>query len=247
MQRPESDANMGDVGVVRREYKEGNPFNVFGVHDLVIALCKRLGIVPERLTNSIMEFELFVDPKRTYLAVTYLDRERLPEADEVFGEFEFLARPINLQRFPIGAKEPERGPEKGQSTDGMSVMEFDPQRWLNERLVFWQRQLRLLDWNLSAELSTVAETRGKAALTNVYSFTKEARIRLLAPEEFPPPSDRTGNWDMEYTLVHELVHLHMEGWGEDARVEDSPAWVAKECAIDMMADALVRLGRGEIR
>jgi hypothetical protein len=120
--------------------------------------------------------------------------------------------------------------------------------WLAERCAFWQRQLRLEDWDVLAEFATQREIEGCSGQTNTVRDLKKARIRILSPDEQPPWSESTyRDDDPEQTLVHELLHLHLAYWVGEAENKDSPVFEAKEFAIDATASALVRLARGERR
>lgn len=125
-------------------------------------------------------------------------------------------------------------------------MVFDHDLWLQERLAFWQRQLRLLDWDITAEFSTYNEMQGRSGLLWHNEESKEARIRILGRAEWPSPSTAYGTWDEEAFLLHELFHLFYLHWDTSEDKED-PIYIAKEQAVDLLATALLRLARGEPR
>lgn len=136
----------------------------------------------------------------------------------------------------------------GHSTEDLMAARDARNARLSERLAFWQRQLRLQDWEITAELANVHEVGSRCALSNVNPSCKEARIRILAVAEWPVPSERVGLWDLEYFLIHELVHLHLNAWRGPAESDgDSMEYQQKEGAIDLIAGALWRLERGERR
>lgn len=120
------------------------------------------------------------------------------------------------------------------------------QEWLDERLAYWQRILRLQDWRITAEFADARIMEGKSGLTWFGATSKEARVRILPPSEWQSPSMRYGVWDEELFLIHELVHLHLTHW-RDADSATEPTnpnldWEAKEQAIDLLATALFSLG-----
>lgn len=124
--------------------------------------------------------------------------------------------------------------------------EYSP-AWLQERCAFWQRQLRLSDWEITPTYATSHELRGDYAHSQVNGALKESRMRILDPNDADPPSTRTGPYDVEQILIHELLHLHLDAWGGDARDEKCLEFREKEAAIDCMSWALLRLERGERR
>lgn len=69
--------------------------------------------------------------------------------------------------------------------------------WLQERCQFWQRQLRLSDWELIITYATSHELGRDYAHTNVNAALKEARVRIMDPTDADAPSTRTGPYDVE--------------------------------------------------
>lgn len=80
---------------------------------------------------------------------------------------------------------------------------------LTARLAFWQRVLRLQDWEIQASIVTVREMRNddEDGACEWLHAKKRAVIRILAEADYPAGVD----WpqDQERTLVHELLHLHV--------------------------------------
>lgn len=87
----------------------------------------------------------------------------------------------------------------------------------------------------------------RSGLTIIVRSLKSARIRIISPDEWGPPSDLVCVYDSEVTLVHELIHLHLDRWRGDAEERDHPDFDAKETAIETIARALVNLSRGTPR
>lgn len=71
---------------------------------------------------------------------------------------------------------------------------------------------------------------------------KRADIQILAEEDVKDSWEWKG--DQELTLVHELVHLHVGTFYDDAE-EDSREWRLYEQAIHAISLALVALDRRE--
>lgn len=111
---------------------------------------------------------------------------------------------------------------------------------LREKCAEWQRILRLQDWDVIVSIdrasNLISDCQGQCEWTLP---TKQARIRILDPVDFPPES----RWpqDMEQTLVHELLHLHFAPFDRFER--ESLEHVTMEQAIDLIAGALVNLKR----
>jgi hypothetical protein len=118
---------------------------------------------------------------------------------------------------------------------------------LDERLAYWQRQLRLQDWDVTISWASARELGEANGRTSLINTSKEAHVRILEEDEWPPESERTGHYDSEVTLVHELLHLHFRAWEGEAEESDTAEYRAKEAAIDLTSWALVRLDRGERR
>ena len=115
---------------------------------------------------------------------------------------------------------------------------------LRRLCAFWQKILRLQDWNV-----TVGYVRGgqmtcpTAVAENGYDLGhKSSCIKILHPHD-----NTIGDSDVENSLVHELLHLHitpaiLRGCDGDVSVGDK-ASDAEESAIVLIAEALVKLRR----
>lgn len=117
---------------------------------------------------------------------------------------------------------------------------------LLERLAFWQAVLRLQDWDIDATFVRRQDLTSTTALgqTTIDCY-RRARVRILDPLDFTDrewPVDR----DSEATLVHELVHLHLDDChvpvqGADGR--ETAEWTAVERACETIARGLLALDR----
>ena len=128
---------------------------------------------------------------------------------------------------PVAAPEP--------SLKQRSVLAQDR---LDQRLALWQHRLQLDNWKVTLVQSGRKELR-RGTLGNIHwdAETKKARIRVLGAAEYPAPFE-TALRDMEFTLVHELLHLQLSGLphSDESRSEE-------ELAVNRMADALLLLDR----
>jgi len=105
----------------------------------------------------------------------------------------------------------------------------------------WQRILRLQDWDIKVQVSY---DLGSYQAESCYKLPKRmAIIKVIHPDAY---QERNFLWpqDMEESLVHELLHLHLAAWQADD--ERTMEWVAKEQAIEAIARALVELDRKEV-
>lgn len=88
---------------------------------------------------------------------------------------------------------------------GALVTDAQVQHWLK----IWQRRLALDDWDISARVVRSRDLKPDT-LGNLRwnSANKTAIIRLMDPLDYDLPPDEIPN-DMEYTVVHELIHLQL--------------------------------------
>jgi hypothetical protein len=106
----------------------------------------------------------------------------------------------------------------------------------------WQRTLRLQDWQIKVKIARgngLDLPEGIQGRCEWVIKRRSAFIRLLDPVDW----DKTCLWpqDMEVTLVHELLHLHMAPFDEFK--VGTPKDVAVEQAIVAISNALVTLKR----
>ena len=113
----------------------------------------------------------------------------------------------------------------------------------NEKLWYWQKRLNLQDWNVSVLVVRSNELKPKT-LGNIHWDTdkKTATIRVLDPAEYQMPFREMLD-DMEFTVVHELIHLELAPvLSQFSRNEANRR--EEEHAVNHMADALLKLERG---
>ncbi|MGE0451785.1 MAG: hypothetical protein AB7Q29_19585 [Vicinamibacterales bacterium] len=115
------------------------------------------------------------------------------------------------------------------------------------RCRYWQQVLRLQDWNVTVRLGRFHEMKSATAVAQVWTSCtlRDAVITLLDPDDFRPDHDAAMR-DMDDSLVHELLHLHMKDLGvmkADGDDPPTPPEIAEERAIAALAAAFVRLNR----
>ena len=100
----------------------------------------------------------------------------------------------------------------------------------------WQKILRLQDWEVDIDFYRAREFTNADALGectfNINS--REGFIKILNPIDYE------GEYDLEWIVVHELLHLHFADWTAKNNYECP---VSGEQAIDSIAQALTRLNK----
>ncbi len=121
-------------------------------------------------------------------------------------------------------------------------MIFKSDEELQEKLIEWQKRLRLQDWIIKAGIKRNRDMKDKSQGQCQWTITsKLASIFILDHLDYPP--DSMLEQDMEQTLVHELIHLHFAPFDDES---DTPKEVAIEQAVDCIAYGLVQLHREKI-
>ena len=112
---------------------------------------------------------------------------------------------------------------------------------VEEKLRAWQKILRLQDWFVEVEIVRKHEMEWHTSKGEVWTRTNANRalIKLLDPVDDTCP--KTDPYDMEETLVHELLHLHMDRF--EPPKEDTIRSNELERTIDTLANVLVNLYR----
>lgn len=100
----------------------------------------------------------------------------------------------------------------------------------------WQKRLGLADWKVKARFVKHYEM-DHSNITGECQWVlarREATIKILVEEDYPP--SLVEGYDLERTLVHELIHLHFAPfWADDGSLEQ----LLQEQAIEALAKALV--------
>lgn len=112
---------------------------------------------------------------------------------------------------------------------------------LRAKCAEWQKILRLQDWIVNVSIYRERDMNNKGCCGEV-EWTLEKRmasIRILDPVDYPDGTME--EQDMERTLVHELLHLHLAPFQPDR--EDELRYCALEQAIDAISRGLVQLKR----
>jgi hypothetical protein len=126
---------------------------------------------------------------------------------------------------------PQTPPEPGSRDREQMAIEY-----LRGRLPVWQQRLKLEDWNVSIVMAPPIDLR-QGTLGNIRwdAYKKKAVIRVQSASDYHTPY-REMVKDMEFTLVHELLHLELSSLprSEASRSDE-------EHAVNRIADALLGL------
>jgi hypothetical protein len=112
------------------------------------------------------------------------------------------------------------------------------ERFVHQALQTWQQRLDLNDWKIQVHLvrPTALEPQ---TLGNVHwdLDSKQADISVLSAYDYTLPTPAMLD-DMEFTVVHELVHLHLA-----SLPRSSASRSTEEHAVNELAGALLRLAK----
>jgi hypothetical protein len=119
-------------------------------------------------------------------------------------------------------------------------------RYAGERLSVWQKRLNLQEWSVSVVVARAGDLKPKT-LGNIHwdREKKTAVIRVLDPADYKLPFDQMLQ-DIEFTIVHELIHLEIAPVFSDLQRTDANR-MEEEHAVNHMADALLKLDRGQAK
>jgi len=118
------------------------------------------------------------------------------------------------------------------------------ERFAVEKLWSWQRRLNLKDWEISIVVAPAGALK-KNTVGNIRwdKDKKTAVIRVLDPADYKIPFAAILK-DIEFTVVHELIHLEMSPVLADLNRTDANR-MEEEYAVNHMTDALLKLDRGD--
>ena len=110
------------------------------------------------------------------------------------------------------------------------------ERYVNQELQIWQERLDLKDWKIEVALVRPAKLEPKT-LGNIHwdLNTKQATISVLSAYDYTLPTQPMLD-DMEFTVVHELIHLHLA-----SLPKTDASRPLEEHAVNEIARALLRL------
>jgi hypothetical protein len=113
------------------------------------------------------------------------------------------------------------------------------EKFVAERLKLWQHRLNLENWKIRVNLVRAADLR-PGTLGNIRwdANRHQATIKVMRVEEYPVPL-HTMLDDMEFTIVHELLHLELSALprSEASRSDE-------EHTINRLTKSMIKLERG---
>jgi hypothetical protein len=117
------------------------------------------------------------------------------------------------------------------------------EKLLQDQCQYWQGILRLRDWDILVQVCRQNEMTNPSAIgeCEIQRQRKDATIRVLAPQDLQLVSQGFHHGeesDYDLTLVHELLHIHLDSLGPRDQVTDQ-----EEQVIEAISQALVRLRR----
>jgi hypothetical protein len=112
------------------------------------------------------------------------------------------------------------------------------ENYVNQKLQIWQKRLRLENWVLTVRLVRSWELKPKT-LGNIHwdKDRNTALIKVLDPVDYKLPFPDVLK-DLETTIVHEMVHLHLA-----ALPRSEATRKAEESVVTKIAGALLELER----
>lgn len=115
------------------------------------------------------------------------------------------------------------------------------QNELDQSLVYWKEKLNLMNWDIEVKIKRASQMREDSAGAITWILeNKQAFIDILDPIDFP--EDLMKSQDMEKTLIHELLHIHLAPLNEDYSKNEHYT-LFEEWAINDISDALISVFR----
>jgi len=118
------------------------------------------------------------------------------------------------------------------------------ERFAAEKAGAWQKRLNLKDWTITiAVLRTTALKPNTVGNIHWDREKKTATIAVLDPADYKMTFEAMLK-DIEFTVVHELIHLEISPVLSDLK-RTTENRMEEEHAVNHMADALLKLDRGQ--
>lgn len=182
------------------------------------------------------------------------DKKATQSQDYVEGMLSRIAEAL------VNLKRKKKAEKKIAGIEAKSYSEFDSvyfeEDTLHDAVRFWLPILRLQNWSVAVRFceqeefeNTVANAEGSKyyAQNRINQMDYRCNISMLTAEQFEEDAEMMGfSYDMEQSLVHELLHLHgtyfdsvINSYGKDNAIP----YCAFERFINMSARALVEMRR----
>ena len=116
------------------------------------------------------------------------------------------------------------------------------QKQLDKKLKYWQKILSLRDWDIRAEIVPLNTMSNPSHAGEIEWDLQGRAASLTLVREQDYPSDAVDKTDIETTLVHELLHLHLAAIR--SKYGDCENYVLfEEQAINALAKGYIKLHR----
>lgn len=111
-------------------------------------------------------------------------------------------------------------------------------RFIDEKLAAWQRRLKLEDWKIAVTMSRRADLKPRTLGGIRWDKRKKTAVMaVLDPSEYRLTFEAVLA-DIEFTIVHELVHLELSSLPRSEASRSS-----EERAVNQITEALLGLAR----
>lgn len=129
----------------------------------------------------------------------------------------------------------EMAPTEACTASGQTVSAF-----VEGRLAFWQTKLDLVGWKVSAVLTRRSDLKAKTLGGIRWDKGKKtASMAVMAAADYTMSCNEMLA-DMEFTIVHELIHLELASLPKSEASRGN-----EEFAVNRLAEALLKVHRGE--
>lgn len=107
----------------------------------------------------------------------------------------------------------------------------------------WQKRLRLQDWRIDVRLVDSGELPDEGGgVCLVHAENRTVVIKILRPNSYNQTSDFykafPDTFDVEKTLIHELLHIPLDGLFKEEDDTEEFQQIAQEQFIEQVTDAL---------
>lgn len=148
--------------------------------------------------------------------------------------------PDNGQPQPLANESANASPVADGSCLSADELPRTAERFVNDRLVFWRRHLNLEEWQISIVMTRRDALKDKTLGGIRWDKRKKSAVMsVLAVSDYRLPFREMLD-DMEFTVVHELVHLELASLPRSEASRRS-----EEHAVNRLAEALLKLNRGK--
>jgi hypothetical protein len=101
---------------------------------------------------------------------------------------------------------------------------------------YFKDLLQLSEWSIHVSVAGLKDMPDKNVIgaCKADHAQRQAWIRLLNDAEYEPEDDDMYEFNMLYTLIHEMLHIPMEALAVPKELEKQEEWVINSVALAMM-------------